>query len=314
MAISSPNYTQFPNELLDQWQGRLELAEWAVLSYIVRHTFGWRDQKPFPITYKEFIHGVFKADGSRVDHGCGVKSSATLKRALARLMDLDLIEVIASLSDRGGVGPSAYRIKVEDKPPAASLPTAAVAGGGPGGGTSLTEVPQESGTSLTEVPALHSVKCHAPIGASLTEVPFLMKETITKETSEKETNGASDDAPLSLVPKEAQEETTAQEYTAQDYDEREVFLDEFNHLIRALVEDEEPRYKKEALEGVHKHGLDAMLGCLRAMATTEKFVEQSDVSPRSVMRRIVTWEDAGRPRQWVDVERYRRRKVQRQGG
>lgn len=41
MGFSSPNYTQIPNEMLDDWLHKLGLAELKVLMVIMRKTFGW---------------------------------------------------------------------------------------------------------------------------------------------------------------------------------------------------------------------------------------------------------------------------------
>jgi phage replication O-like protein O len=41
MPITSPNFTQYPNEVLDQWMSKLSGSEFKVLSKIIRQTFGW---------------------------------------------------------------------------------------------------------------------------------------------------------------------------------------------------------------------------------------------------------------------------------
>lgn len=45
MAIQSPNYTQIPNEILDDWMSKLSGSEFKVLIKICRNTFGWRKSK-----------------------------------------------------------------------------------------------------------------------------------------------------------------------------------------------------------------------------------------------------------------------------
>lgn len=44
MAITSPNYTQYPNEILDEWMPKLSNPGFKVLSKIIRQTFGWNKE------------------------------------------------------------------------------------------------------------------------------------------------------------------------------------------------------------------------------------------------------------------------------
>jgi len=45
MSIQSPNYTQYPNEILDKWMSILSGPEFKVISCICRKTFGWSKSK-----------------------------------------------------------------------------------------------------------------------------------------------------------------------------------------------------------------------------------------------------------------------------
>lgn len=175
MAISSPNYTQFPNELLDDWQGRLEPSEFCVLAYIARHTFGWK-REPVSIRYKEFILGRFAADGTRIDHGCGVKSSATITKAINHLLDLDLIRAYPTQTERGAIDATYYEVAVDDD--------------------ATAQLRAVSGTSVAKVPALHVLKrqhfSSESTGTSEAKAPIDkgVKETEIKETEERNGTGA----------------------------------------------------------------------------------------------------------------------------
>lgn len=176
MAISSPNYTQFPNELLDDWQGRLDPSEFCVLAYIARHTFGWK-REPVSIRYKDFIHGRFAADGARIDHGCGVKSSATITKAINHLLDLDLIRAYPTATSNGARGTTYYEVAVADD-----------------AAHSLRAV---SGSLVAKEPAIQQLKSgrfsnQSAQGALATEEPIdkAVKET-DKETDKETMGGAS---------------------------------------------------------------------------------------------------------------------------
>lgn len=72
----SGNFTMTPNQayaLMPQLSG----AEFKVLFYIVRHTFGFQD-KSKRITLDEFINGRKRADGTRIDDGTGIARSTVI--------------------------------------------------------------------------------------------------------------------------------------------------------------------------------------------------------------------------------------------
>jgi len=85
-----PNTTQFPDELLDYWMAHVSHAEWKVLCYIVRHTYGFRKSAD-SISFTQFADGMKRSDGSYINHGCGIKSHATLSSALTELEKRGLV-------------------------------------------------------------------------------------------------------------------------------------------------------------------------------------------------------------------------------
>lgn len=70
------NFTMTPNQayaLMPDLSG----AEFKVLFYIVRHTFGFQD-KSKRITLDEFVNGRKRTDGTRIDNGTGIARSTVV--------------------------------------------------------------------------------------------------------------------------------------------------------------------------------------------------------------------------------------------
>ena len=72
------NYWRYP-KALNGWWHLLTGSEQKVLDYILRHTWGFQKTSD-KIAYNQFIKGV-----KNCDKGCGIKSSATLSKALSGL-------------------------------------------------------------------------------------------------------------------------------------------------------------------------------------------------------------------------------------
>jgi phage replication O-like protein O len=63
MGIKSPNFTQAPNELFDEWLPKLKLVELRVIMVLIRKTFGWhkiRDR--ISLTQLEKATGSHRSD------------------------------------------------------------------------------------------------------------------------------------------------------------------------------------------------------------------------------------------------------------
>ena len=69
------NYWPYP-KALNGWWHLLKGSEQKALDYILRHTWGFNKTSD-KIAYRQFIDGV-----KNCDKGCGIKSSATLSKAL----------------------------------------------------------------------------------------------------------------------------------------------------------------------------------------------------------------------------------------
>ncbi|MBM3190298.1 MAG: replication protein [Chloroflexi bacterium] len=86
---TNPNTTQYPDYLLDWIMPLLSSDEFKVLSYVVRHTLGYRKQLD-QISVDQFEHGVVKRNGERLDGGCGLNYK-TIRKALTFLCGVGII-------------------------------------------------------------------------------------------------------------------------------------------------------------------------------------------------------------------------------
>jgi len=79
MAITSPNYTQIPNEFLDKWIPKLNGAAIKVFLVIARQEFGWHREK-------------IKLSEKLLMDLSGIMSKETLHNAVSELLSNDLIK------------------------------------------------------------------------------------------------------------------------------------------------------------------------------------------------------------------------------
>jgi len=86
------NYWPYPRALNGWWHA-LTGSEQKALDYLLRHTWGYKKTSDF-ISYSQFLNGIKrKKDGVWVDKGCGIKSSATLRKALKGLAEKCFVEI-----------------------------------------------------------------------------------------------------------------------------------------------------------------------------------------------------------------------------
>jgi len=113
-----PSHTQVPNEIFDELMHDLSGAEFKVLCYIARRTYGFHRIED-SISLKQICEGILTRDGRRLDHGTGLaRSTAVL--AIRGLVSQGLILAVRSreTSTRPGAGErfevNRYRIIVEE--------------------------------------------------------------------------------------------------------------------------------------------------------------------------------------------------------
>ncbi len=102
----------FPS-LLNGWVHKLTGAEFKVLWYIVRHTFGWQKTGD-AISYRQFQEGIQRKDTTWLDRGTGLGRVA-ISYSLKKLEEKGFIERISG-SERGKT--AFYKLKFASTTPA----------------------------------------------------------------------------------------------------------------------------------------------------------------------------------------------------
>jgi len=89
-----PSHTQVPNEIFDELMHDLSGAEFKVLCYIARRTYGFHRIED-SISLKQICEGILTRDGRRLDYGTGLaRSTAVL--AIRGLVSRGLILAVRS--------------------------------------------------------------------------------------------------------------------------------------------------------------------------------------------------------------------------
>jgi phage replication O-like protein O len=106
-GFSTPYFTQMPNVVLDDLLADLSGAEFKVLAYILRRTYGWHKDSD-NIGLKQLAEGI-----KGVDRGTGL-SKSTVAVALKSLEEWGIIERIQNHDDVRGDLPTTYRVRLSD--------------------------------------------------------------------------------------------------------------------------------------------------------------------------------------------------------
>jgi phage replication O-like protein O len=110
-----PNSTQIPDVILDQWMAELSGAEFKVLLYIARRTYGFGKDSD-RVSLSQIAQGITRRDGTVLDRGTGV-SRASVARALKALEDLGVVARTTNLSATGReFEENTYRINLDWQP------------------------------------------------------------------------------------------------------------------------------------------------------------------------------------------------------
>lgn len=89
MEKLKPNFTQFPNVILDELLSELSDAELKCICYIVRRTYGFQRDTD-KIALSQFETGLISHNGLRLDYGTGM-SKRSIIRALRSLENRNII-------------------------------------------------------------------------------------------------------------------------------------------------------------------------------------------------------------------------------
>ncbi|MCD6352498.1 MAG: replication protein [Armatimonadetes bacterium] len=100
-GFRSPHYTQVPDEAFDELMARLTPAEFKVMMYIIRRTFGFKKNSD-AISLSQLVSGLRTRDGRVLDHGTGLSKSGVVK-AIKGLLRKNVIRAV-----RRPTGPHTY--------------------------------------------------------------------------------------------------------------------------------------------------------------------------------------------------------------
>ncbi len=120
-GVESPNGTIFPDILIDRVMPHLSGAEFKVLAYIVRRTFGFKKESD-TISLDQICNGITRRDGSVLDEGTGLAR----KTAVAAIHGLESKGVIIcqrrSSPERGNL-PTSFALRFKGQLATSSLDT-----------------------------------------------------------------------------------------------------------------------------------------------------------------------------------------------
>jgi phage replication O-like protein O len=109
-GFQSPNYTQVPDEVFDELMGRLSGAEFKVLMYIIRRTFGFKKQAD-NISLSQIADGITTKTGKVLDHGTGL-GKTSVARALQSLEEKNIIVRYRRQSHERGYEATTYALNL----------------------------------------------------------------------------------------------------------------------------------------------------------------------------------------------------------
>ena len=114
-GIPSLNGTIVPDDVFDVLMPVCTGAEFKVLAYIVRRTFGFKKESD-AISLHQMVDGITKRNGTVLDRGTGLSKSAVAV-AIKGLVTKGIIEAHRSTSKKRGYEPTTYRLRFADTQP-----------------------------------------------------------------------------------------------------------------------------------------------------------------------------------------------------
>ena len=114
-GIPSLNGTIVPDDIFDILLPVCTGAEFKVLAYVVRRTFGFKKDSD-TISLKQMVEGITTREGKVLDRGTGL-SKSTVAVAIKGLVEKGIIQVQRNSSKEKGDEPTTYRLRFELKDP-----------------------------------------------------------------------------------------------------------------------------------------------------------------------------------------------------
>jgi hypothetical protein len=111
-GFRSPRYTQVPDEAFDELMAVLTPAEFKVMMYVIRRTFGFKKDSD-AISLSQIVSGVRTMDGRVLDRGTGLSKSGAVK-AIKGLLEKQVIVVARRTSPAHGYEATVYQLHFAD--------------------------------------------------------------------------------------------------------------------------------------------------------------------------------------------------------
>jgi len=111
-GFRSPRYTQVPDEAFDELMAALTPAEFKVMMYIIRRTFGFKKDSD-AISLSQIVQGVRTTDGRVLDRGTGLSKSGAVK-AIRGLLGKEVIVTVRRMSQTHGHEATVYQLHFAD--------------------------------------------------------------------------------------------------------------------------------------------------------------------------------------------------------
>jgi len=106
-----PNSTQIPDVILDHWMAELSGAEFKVLLYVARRTYGFGKDSD-TISLNQLAHGIRRRDGRIVDRGTGLSRSGVKAACVSLIARGILIRTTNAVGDSFEADESTYRLNL----------------------------------------------------------------------------------------------------------------------------------------------------------------------------------------------------------
>ena len=112
-GLGDPHTTQFPDVLIDKVMAHVTPAEWKVICYIVRRTWGFKKSDD-AISLKQMVEGITKKDGERLDFGTGLSRQGVIN-AIKSLVEKGIVVVAQAQTDDGDSAVNVYAFRKSKK-------------------------------------------------------------------------------------------------------------------------------------------------------------------------------------------------------
>ena len=108
-GVDLPRYTNIPDDFVDLLMPHLSEAEFKVLMYIARHTYGYKKSED-NISINQMVNGIRRGSGRMADLGTGM-SASSIKKAIKSLEQKGIIAIERRQAPPGDAAVNLYRIR-----------------------------------------------------------------------------------------------------------------------------------------------------------------------------------------------------------